>query len=407
MTYQCPYCHKVLKMTEASKLQRHYTTCKEFVQHVHHANDGTKQCTLCGRHFKNQQGIYNHLGNAHFQDLVKNDSLTEECQICDEPFQAKSKHVELCAKYNHYIEKWNNRWRCTRCDKVTDKQVGMFMHHIRNHEKQDLNEAIFDETRKLGIEQVVQKFEKDQPGQQVHPERSSTQPMGSISSTPSSTPLQFFGSSKASTSSPEPLKVFYFPELNTEEESNHSFSYLDEHDPQPSTSQGLQNNVQQPEPSNDEDDDSDIECLGSVVEVKPKVGELQSTSSSTVTSNAMSNPKFIELGSPSTSSSQAEQSSQQHQPMERLEIEASAENVPSVQDNPDTRNDLFIDEIDNEEVKTSTDTADEGFVGVISKVYDCIFCEKHFKTQANVIDHLKKHHKIPKNHAKLMRVKHL
>merc|ERR1711983_443250 len=59
---------------------------------------------------------------------------------------------------------------------MTDSQVGMFLHHKRNHEKQDLNEALFDETRKLGIEQVLQNFENDQPGQQVVRERSPLSP---------------------------------------------------------------------------------------------------------------------------------------------------------------------------------------------------------------------------------------
>ena len=509
MTFpECPYCHKVLKITQEPQLQHHYTTCKEFVQHVHHMNDGTKQCTLCGRHFKNQAGIYTHLGKIHFQGLVKNDPLIEECQICDQPYQSVSKHLELCAKYNECIEKWNNRWRCTRCGKVTDTQVGMFNHHTKIHKKEDLNKLLFDEARKLGIDEVLQNFENDQPGQQVHPERSSPRrPLKSISrpnvsvtevsvsaarpflglvqaldsttsgnqagsgpmstpqeevsihvsnkrpysasycsptssktrtfafgnsrpstststvtsdakvielgsqsqrpsstSTPSSTPLQFFENqdSRPSISSPEPLVVARpkdFPELNTEEESNHSFSYLDDHDPQPSTSQGLNENVQQPGSSNDQDDDSDIEIIEEV-EVKPKV-----------TNNAMSTPKVIELGSQrpssstSTSSSQPEQPTQ-HQPMERLE---SGQNEPSAQDNPDTQSDLLIDD---KEAETPAETDDEkmeskGFVGAVLKLYYCNFCDTPFQTQAYVIDHLKKYHKIPKNYAKHMSVKNL
>ena len=84
----------------------------------------------------------------------------------------------------------------------------------------------------------------------------------------------------------------------------------------------------------------------------------------------------------------------------------------SVQDNPDTQNDLFINDKEAEEAETPAETDDErieskGFVGAVLKLYYCNFCDTPFQTQAYVIDHLKKYHKIPKNYAKHMKIKKL
>ena len=138
----------------------------------------------------------------------------------------------------------------------------------------------------------------------------------------------------------------------------------------------------------------------------------------TSTSTVSSNPKVIELGSqrPSSSSAstslpsqpdQSDQPTQHHQPMERLE-NGPPENVQS----PDTQNDLFIDDREPEEAETPSETMDEkmeskGFVGAVLKLYYCNFCDTPFQTQAYVIDHLKKYHKIPKDYVKHMSIKNL
>ena len=122
---RCVHCKMQIKSTVKRDYIKHTEKCKKFRQHVAYESDRSPRCTICGRNFKNQQGIYGHLARVHFPDFFKD----SKCSICGIAYDSKSKHLEYCSKYWNKVEYVDGKWRCKnhRCNKTFDSAYFLLM----------------------------------------------------------------------------------------------------------------------------------------------------------------------------------------------------------------------------------------------------------------------------------------